>query len=159
RNILLIERLPEAHQQIDDLNLAGGAGGVASDDLQWRPGDTQIDVPRDIAGGRAAILGMRLTKQRKQDFAIDDNLELLGGVIRPDVHHVKIALNFVDVIENEIELLTFIDLHLDDVRGRALDFEQAVRPVILDGDRRLGADDDGVTLVLDLALVVRVADR
>src|SRR4029077_16558799 len=99
-------------------------GGVAGDDLQRCAGDAKVDVAGDCAGGGTAILRIGLSKESEQDFAVDDNLELLGGIVGPHVHHVQVRLDLHDVIEDEVEILTFVDRQLDEVRARALDFQQ-----------------------------------
>src|SRR4029077_9566533 len=82
RDVLLVEHLPETHQQIDDLNLARRPGRVANDDILRRSGGTKIAVLGNGAGGGTLVPGIRLAKQTFQHLGIDNNLELLGGVVR-----------------------------------------------------------------------------
>ena len=132
--------------------------GVSADYGKRGPLDAQVQRASDDTGSRSLVGSGHLADDACENVAINRNLQLLRGVIRPHGQNVQIALNLHHVIEDQREILAVPDVQLNRAASRAIKPKQAVRVVVVDGDRGLRADFHPVALVLDFALVVRVAD-
>src|SRR6266550_604553 len=157
RDVLLVQDLAHTHQDVQKLDV--GSTRVAAHDAQGRALHTEVHVAGDDTRGGTAVVGAHLAHDAVQNVLVAGDLKLLSGVIRPHRQDVEVRLDLHHIVENGREVLAVADVQLNAAAGRAVQVEKTVRLIVADGDGRLRADLDAIAVILDLAFVIRVADR
>jgi hypothetical protein len=149
RHVLLVQALPHAQQQVDQVDLTGRRAGA--DHRNRRALDAKVQVARNHACGGAFVLGVGLTDNATKHIAIDRDLKLLGCVVGPHRHDVEIGLDLHHVVENHAEVQTIADEEFDRAAGRTIEPKQTVRKIRPDRNRGLCPDFYSIAHILDFA--------
>ena len=157
RNVLLVQDLAHTHEHVQEFDLAHTR--VTANHGQGSALDAEVDRAGDDARGGALVGGRHLTDDAREHVLVNDDLQLLGSVVRPHREDVQVGLDLHHVIEDQREVFAVPDVQLDSAAGGAVEGQQAIAVIVADGDRGLRADFHPVALVFDFALIVRVADR
>ena len=148
-NILFVEYRADRGQELDD-RCAVHAQRAGS--------RTEVESAGLAASVRATVGRSRVSVHVRENVAINRDLHLLRAVIEERIREDNIGLLVINDIDHETVIFALVDVQLGR-RGRGNFIRQGFAlGVIVDRDARTGTDDNFITHVRDLALVVGVGD-
>lgn len=149
RDVLLIEDGTAVHDVVKNVCLINGLRKACGPQAIRR---------RLHACGKALILGVSPGCHRHEAIRFDGDLHLLTGFLCPLVEEIDVGLHIHHVVKFHIPVVTLVDGERSRNGSRSFSREGLAHNVFADGDRGDGSDQDGITILLDLALVIGVAD-